>query len=141
MIQKILTSLGLTLVLASSAISAGAGEIVIGHPDLGLTSIKAETVKNVFLGKTTKLDNGVKVSFGILKEGPAHENFLGGVVGKTPSQFLSYWRKLAFSGKGTMPEEFESEDALVAYVKTTPGAIGYVSDSAATAGVAVLTLD
>ena len=141
MIRKILTTLVFCALTAAAALPAHAGEVVIANADLGVTNIDGDTVKNVFLGKTTKLDNGKKVNFAILSGGPAHEAFLGTVVGKTPSQFLSYWRKLAFSGKGTMPQEFDSEEALVAYVAATPGAIGYVSEGTAVDGVTVVSVD
>lgn len=139
--NRILTALALLGFVAVFASPAHAGPQVIVNSDAGVSSVSAETVKNVFLGKTTKLDNGTKVTFAVLKGGAAHESFLSDVVGKSPSQFLSYWRKLAFSGKGSMPQEFESEDALVAYVQSTPGAIGYVSEGTATDGVTVVSLD
>src|SRR6056297_359042 len=109
--NRILTALALVTLVALSALPAHAGPKVIVNSDAGVSSVSAETVKNVFLGRTTKFDNGTKVTFAVLKDGAAHESFLDDVVGKSPSQFLSYWRKLAFSGKGTMPQEFDSEDA------------------------------
>ena len=45
-----------------------------------------------------------------------------------------------FSGKETPPVSKDTDDAVVAYVKSTKGGIGYVSASAATAGVKVLKL-
>lgn len=139
--NRILATLALIGFVAMSVSSAHAGPQVIVNNDAGVSNVSSETVKNVFLGKTTKLDNGTKVTFAVLKGGSAHESFLNDVVGKSPSQFLSYWRKLAFSGKGSMPQEFDSEDALVAYVQSTPGAIGYVSEGTATDGVTVVSLD
>ena len=134
-----LMALALTVAVAT-ALPASAANKVITNADVDAGEVNAEVVKNVFLGKSTKVGD-TKVTFAVLKGGPAHESFLSDVVGKSPSQFLSYWRKLAFSGKGSMPEEFESEDALVAFVKSTPGAIGYVGDATATDGVTVVALD
>ena len=48
---------------------------------------------------------------------------------------------LVFTGKGAMPRSFDTEDALVAYVGATPGAIGYVSEEKAGAAVKFSTLD
>lgn len=132
-----LFSLALT-VLVAFALPAQAAKVIVNGVDAA--TVDADVVKNVFLGKATKI-GGEKVTFAVLSGGAVHEDFLNNVVGKSPSQFLSYWRKLAFSGKGTMPEEFDSEDALVAFVKSTPGAIAYVGDSTATDGVTVVTLD
>jgi len=132
-----LFALALTVTVVTS-LPAHAAKVIVNGVDAG--SVNAEVVKNVFLGKATKIGD-TKVSFAILASGPTHEAFLDDVVGKSPSQFLSYWRKLAFSGKGSMPEEFGSEDALVAFVKSTPGAIAYIGDGTATDGVTVVALD
>lgn len=139
--KKILMALALLGFVATTAVPVHAGEKVIVNSAVGVQSVSAESVKDIFLGKSTKFDNGEKATFAVLKEGATHDAFLGNVVGKTPSQFLSYWRKLAFSGKGAMPQEFDSEDALVAFVKSTPGAIGYVSEGTATDGVTVVAVD
>jgi len=127
----------LTIAVAIAA-PADAAKVIVNGIDAG--AVDSDTVKQVFLGKSTKVD-GQKVTFAVLKSGPTHDEFLSNVVGKSPSQFLSYWRKLAFSGKGSMPEEFGSEDALVAFVKSTPGAIGYVGEGTATDGVTVVAID
>jgi len=119
---------------------AHAGEIVIANESVAVDAIDAETLKNVFLGKATKLDDGSKVVFAVQSSGATSEAFLKDQVGKSPSQFLSYWRKLAFSGKGSMPEEVGDDVGMVAYVKSTPGAIGYVSDGAALDGVKTLAV-
>ena len=37
------------------------------------------------------------------------------------------WKKLVFTGKGSMPESVNSEAELVALIAKTPGAIGYIS--------------
>jgi ABC-type phosphate transport system substrate-binding protein len=42
------------------------------------------------------------------------------------------------SGKGAMPKMFASDAEVVAYVRNTKGAIGYVSAGAITEGVKVL---
>jgi ABC-type phosphate transport system substrate-binding protein len=46
-------------------------------------------------------------------------------LGKSTSQFSTGWKKLVFTGKGSMPEQVGSEDELVAFVAKTPGSIGY----------------
>ena len=46
---------------------------------------------------------------------------------ETPDQFRTAWRKAVFTGQGAMPRAFESEAALLQFVASTPGALGYLS--------------
>ena len=48
----------------------------------------------------------------------------------TDRQFSIYWKRLIFTGKGTPPTSFASDEKVVAFVARTPGAIGYVSTKA-----------
>lgn len=60
------------------------------------------------------------------------------VLKKSPSQMKAFWSKLVFTGKGTPPKEFKTDEEVLAYVSSTPGAIGYVDDSKVTDSVRVL---
>jgi hypothetical protein len=62
-----------------------------------------------------------------LKGGPVHEVFLRNHVGESPDEFRAQWRKAVFTGQGAMPRAFDNEAAVILYVATTPGALGYVS--------------
>ncbi len=104
--------------------------VLICNQDLPVTALDKATVGKLFLGKTTKLaDKGKtpkKVTLSTLKSGGVHNAFLKYFVNKTASQFESYWKKLVFSGKATMPKSFKTDKELVAYVAKTSGAIGYI---------------
>ena len=100
--------------------------VVIVNKSVQENSLPSNTIKNIFLGKKSVWDNGQKVEFLILNSGDIHEVFLKKYVNKTVSQFSSYWIKQVFTGKGKSPKSFDSESALVKYVSTQDGAIGYV---------------
>ena len=74
----------------------------------------------------------------LLKSGDAHESFVKQYTGKTAIALVTYYRSLAFTGKGAMPKALASDAEVVAYVRKTKGAIGYVSASASTEGVKIL---
>jgi hypothetical protein len=59
-------------------------------------------------------------------------------TGKTVAGLDNYYRSLVFTGKGAMPKTLQSDAEVLAYVKKTKGAIGYVSDGASTEGVKIL---
>ena len=58
---------------------------------------------------------------------PAREEFSQAVIGKSTAEVKAYWQTVIFSGRGVPPMEAPSEQAVVQFVRTTPGAIGYVS--------------
>lgn len=135
---RVLTALlGLTLL----ATAGQAGVVVIANSGAGLSEVDAGTLEKIFLGTTKKLDSGQKVVLGTLKEGPAHEDFLKTYLSKSPAQFLSHWRKLCFSGKAKLPDAFESDADVVAFVAANDGAVGYVSEGTALDGVTQVTIN
>lgn len=71
------------------------------------------------------------------KGGPAHDELLGR-LDKSSEQFLIGWKKLVFTGRGFMPDMIAGEEALVAMVARTPGAIGFADRAKITAGVKIL---
>ena len=62
-----------------------------------------------------------------MKKGDAHKSFCKTYVKKSPSQFLSHWKKMMFTGKGQMPTALANEEDMINAVAEAEGAIGYVS--------------
>jgi hypothetical protein len=127
----------LMLVAAVPAVSAGEVAIIAN------SSFKADVVsegdaRDVFLGESNSV-SGAKVVPVVLQKGGAQEAFLR-LIGKSESALQATWRRQVFTGKGTMPRSFDSEEALLDYVSATPGAIGYASPGKTLAGVKVLKL-
>lgn len=114
--------------------------IVVANRSVGVDRIDRATLKSLFLGKKKKWDNGSKAVIVVLRQGDVAEAFFKTNVSKTPKQFLTYWKKMVFTGKGSMPRLFESEEELVNYVKMTPGAVGFVQATTATDGVKTLSI-
>ena len=53
----------------------------------------------------------------------------------------SYWQQRIFSGQGLPPPELADDDAVVSYVLSHPGAIGYVAAGTALNGATAVELD
>lgn len=130
-----------TVIPLGAALAVDSRLVVIAHPDCGTDSVSADFIQNVYIGKTAKWGNGAKAEPGTLKGGEIHELFLKDLVSKSVSQFSTFWKKIVFTGKGKPPKELADEAAMVEFVKSTPGAIGYVSASAAVEGVKVLKVE
>lgn len=126
----LLVLLGNVFVQSASPDEQMAGVVIIGNKNIPESSLSKMDIQNVFLGKKTKL-GGTKITFVILKSGDVHESFLKEYLSRTPSQYNKYWKKMIFTGKGKAPKVFETEEALVEYVKASEGAIGYISPDTA----------
>ena len=81
----------------------------------------------MFLETRTSLADGSHVEPVLLKAGGVHDAFVRQYTGKTAAGLENYYRSLVFAGKGAMPKMFASDAEMVAYVRKTRGAIGYVS--------------
>jgi len=133
----------LMLIASSASIfvaQAHAQAIVIVNPGVKSADVSKGDLKDVFTGAASSLKDGSHVTPVLLKEGPAHEEFLTAYVGKNDTAFRAGWRSLVFSGQASMPKSLESEAAMVDYVAHTPGAIGYVAKSSPHEGVKVLAV-
>ncbi len=67
----------------------------------------------------------------------ARERFTTLVLREDNAALVDYWNKMHFQGKSP-PVIQESEQAMLAFVRSVPGAVGYVSASTPVDGVEVL---
>jgi len=111
---------------------------VIANSSINVSQITPDDLKRVFLVTKTTLADGSHVVPVHLKHGSAYSAFLRRYMGKSASGLENYYRSLAFTGKGAIPKMLKTDADVVAYVKQTKGAIGYVSAAADTEGVKVL---
>ena len=101
-----------------------------------VASLGGADVMQIFLGKKVSWDDGTKIEIVTFTDSDIHQKFLKDYVKKNPQQFLCYWRQMLFTGKGTVPKDFNSDAEIVAFIAKTPGAIGYVSvESSSSPGV------
>jgi ABC-type phosphate transport system substrate-binding protein len=72
---------------------------------------------------------------------PVREAFTQAIHGKSPRAIRAYWQQQIFSGRQVPPPERDSDDQVLAYVRATVGAVGYVRSTARLGpGVKVLGL-
>jgi len=126
----IIASLGLV-----QTVEAGA---VIVSADSALTSASADSVRQVYLGKSESLE-GIKVTpLDQSADSDVRASFYEAVAGMKQAQAKSYWAKQVFTGKATPPDEIGSDADIISAVASNNAAIGYVSDAAVTADVRVI---
>lgn len=118
------------LALAAPLFAAEPFQVIV-HADNPTTEISRAELRDYFLGRATRWPHGAAVRpIDLPESSPVREEFSRAVLGKEIPAVRSYWLTMVFAGRGTPPVELETEDAVVAAVRSSPPAIGYVSASA-----------
>jgi len=133
------------LVIAGTlgAAAASAQVAVIVNPKNSTTSMTADQVSSIFLGKSNTLPSGSTAALVDQADSAAvREQFYTKVTGKSAAQVKAAWSRLVFSGKATPPKEVGNSADVKKFVAGNPDAIGYVEKSAVDGTVkSVLTVD
>lgn len=135
----------LALVAVSAVTPAEAhgqsGVRLIVHPATPVNTLPREEVSRLFLKKVGRWAGGAPVTPVDLRgSSPTRASFSRLVHRRSVDLLVEYWQRQIFSGRQTPPTEQPSEAAVVEFVRTTPGAIGYVSDAADVRGVRVVLI-
>jgi TonB family protein len=136
--QYLLVLAGLVM-LAAAGLSAGDVKI-IANRSIKADSISAAELRGVYLLERTTLRDGSAAVPVLQKAGPVNEQFLRYYLDRGSAEIRTYYQGLVFTGKASMPKELNSDVEVVDYVARTKGAIGYVSSTAPTEGVRILSL-
>lgn len=104
---------------------------VIANPDVTVTALTPNDLRDIFLGSRTAVGGGAVEP--VLRTGGAtHDAFLQAYIGKSDAALRNHFKTLVFTGKGAQPKAFATDAEVLKYVMSTRGAIGYVSASADT---------
>lgn len=111
---------------------------VIAHKSVPLDSIKKSVLLDFYARDIKKWSDGQPVIVFDLKPQSEVKTIFYDYLGRSPSRMKSIWLKKMLSGEGDPPEAMASEEALLAKVAATTGAIGFVSKTLAHNSVKVL---
>lgn len=91
-------------------------------------SMEASTVAKIFLKKVRRWDHDESITpIDLGPKDPVRKTFTKAVHGKSVTAIKSFWQRMIFSARGQPPEEKASAEDVVEFVRSTPGAIGYVA--------------
>lgn len=131
---------GMMLLGVAPLWAQGGGYKLVVHASNPVTSVTKDDLARIFLKKSTKFSNGHKASpVDLPLTSPVRDSFSKGVLGKSAAAVNSYWQQQIFSGKD-VPPPFKNEDAAISFVLSNPDGIAYVSATADTAGLKVITI-
>ena len=133
--KRIWTVLAALACIAGDA-HAGGGVVVIGHT--GITRMDASTLQKIYTGKVIELD-GVPITAVNANAGSEVRNrFLHSFLNQDEDRYTAYWTVRRYIGKGASPRELPSSADVIKFVKSTPGAIGYIEETDLQPGLNVL---
>ena len=106
-----------------------------------LRELTREQVASYFLKRRTTWPNGTLVlPVDLPPDSRIRTTFSHAVLRRAPEDISAYWIQEIFAGRSEPPEIRNTDAAVITYVSSTPGAIGYVSAMTASSTVRVLTI-
>jgi ABC-type phosphate transport system substrate-binding protein len=128
---SVVLALAVALLAAPPPSGAGEGFQVIVNGRNPVSSLSRDLLSKIFLKKVQKWDNGWAASPVDQDQSSAtRAAFSKAVHGKPVTAVASYWQRQIFAGNDVPPAEKADDAAVIAFVKSSPGAIGYVSGNA-----------
>jgi len=101
--------------------------VVIVNSANPVSTMRREQVARMFLREVPAWDNGEEIlPVDQLERSPSRITFARDVQGQTVSSLKTYWQQRIFSGNESPPPERVSDSDVLTYVRSNPGAIGYV---------------
>jgi ABC-type phosphate transport system substrate-binding protein len=124
-------------VILSSLVQAG-GLLIIASPQVSDTAISVKQLADIYtLKKTFWAGNIQMVPVNREASSVEREVFSGAVFNLSPQELGEFWNQLAFQGK--LPPLIQTSDqAVLGFVRSVPGAIGYINAKQQPDGVKVL---
>ena len=114
---------------------------VIVHPSNPLGAVGRDFMADAFLKKVTRWDDGEAMHpVDLRADAGARRSFSDNVLKRSVSAVKIYWQQRIFSGRGVPPPELDSDQAVIEYVASHRGGVGYVSEAARLDAVKVLNL-
>ena len=124
--------------LLSASWAQAEGLAVIANPQVPVNNITVEELTLVYLIQKNSWPNGI-VIVPVNREASSATRvfFSEQLFNRSPSDMSDYWNRLRFTGKFP-PLVQTSDQAVLGFVRSVPGAIGYIDADQAATGVKIL---
>lgn len=108
--------------------------LIVANPALGIDRIDQEGLLRIYLLRQTVWPDGSPIVALNREPGSAErELFTSAVLRQSAAALATHWQQMHFKGK-MPPLVHESDEAILAFVRKVPGAIGYVAADAKVGG-------
>lgn len=114
---------------------------VVVNNSVSASDISAKELARIFLKQSEKFPDG-QVANPVYqsKDASCRAAFDKVVLGKTVAGVETFWQQQIFSGRDVPPASKASDESVIAFVRATPGGIGYVCIGAVAVGVKVIAI-
>jgi len=102
--------------------------LVVAHADT--PSVSEDTLQKIYLGKVVEIDGKPVIPVNLARGNALRKDFMGQVLAQDDDKYIAYWTVRRYIGKGSPPREFSSVEEQIEYIRTTPGAVGYIDANA-----------
>lgn len=102
--------------------------VVIAHADT--PTLNEDIVQKIYLGKVVEIDGRPVIPVNLAKGSALRKDFMEWVLAQDDDKFIAYWTVRRYIGKGSPPREFASVEQQMEFIRSTPGAVGYVDAGA-----------
>jgi ABC-type phosphate transport system substrate-binding protein len=132
---------GLAL-LTLPSLAAAADFVLVANPSVKEAAVSRSQVARFFLHQATAWPDGEHVKpVDQVRTSEVRREFTSKVLKRTLAEVETYWTQAIFSGRAVPPPQKKNDEEVLAYVRDTPGAIGYVAASASLEGVKRLSIE
>ena len=101
---------------------------IIVNPDLASVTLDRDLLRAIFTMRLRSWPNGPPVRVFVLPDNdPLSDRFYREQLGMYSYILRAAWDRMVFTGTGLAPTVVRSEEEMRERVRSTPGAIGYVS--------------
>ncbi len=132
----------LVLLLASAAVAGVGSEYrIIANSKVPVANLSRSELARVFLKTTATWPDGTAiVPLDQERTSAVRNAFSRAVHNRDADAIAAHWQTLVFAGRAVPPAVKKSDADVVETVRSTPGAIGYVSADAAVPGVKTIDI-
>jgi ABC-type phosphate transport system substrate-binding protein len=128
--NKLVANLLLALGVCNGVPATAAGPLVV-VANADTPALDADTVQKIYLGKVVEVGGHPVVPVNLAKGNVLRAAFMQQVLEQDDDKFIAYWTVRRYIGKGSPPREFATMEEQLEFLRKTPGAVGYLDESAA----------
>jgi hypothetical protein len=130
----------LALALAAHHVAAASGVVAVVASKSAIPKLTRSQVADLFLGRTSRLPDGLKATPLDLPEGsPLRDAFYAAFSGKSPAQVKAHWSKIIFTGRGEPPAQLPDSAAAKRALAADLRAIAYIDPAQVDGSVRVIS--
>jgi len=123
------------LISCAPAAARAQGFKVIVNASVTDRSVTRAKLTRIFLKQDASFPEGQSATpVDLVASSPIREAFSKSVLGRGTGPVKTFWQQQVFSGRSSPPAQKATDAEVVAFVSSTPGAVGYVSTDVALSG-------